>query len=185
MKQLTIKEDLNKKQRSLFSNCMFMLNRECPIYSLQYLILSFGGNFVLDDENKSVRITHHVIDRPLLGKLDTTREYVQPQWIIDSLNNLHLLPPNPYRPGVPPPPHLSPFVDNAKEGYIPNRQKEINQLKGDVVEDIDEEEESEVEAVPVETKNNKTAPAVPVKQSNKGDADSSSEDEDSEAEVQK
>lgn len=33
------------------------------------------------------------MDRPLVGgKLQTNREYVQPQWIVDSLNNLYLLP---------------------------------------------------------------------------------------------
>jgi pescadillo protein len=88
------------------------------------LILSFGGAYATEDDQeylKDHRVTHHVIDRPLTGKLDSTKEYVQPQWIVDTLNNLYLLPTQPYRPGVAPPPHLSPFVDNAKEGYIPTR----------------------------------------------------------------
>ena len=77
------------------------------------------------------------------GKLDTTKDYIQPQWIVDSLNNLFLLPAQPYRPGVPPPAHLSPFSQDADEGYVPLRQKEINQLKGDVDVESSEEEEEE------------------------------------------
>lgn len=61
-----------KKQRELFSKCTFFLNREAPIYCLQYLIMSFGGYFVDDDskeeEVKKAKVTHHVIDRPVLGK---------------------------------------------------------------------------------------------------------------------
>lgn len=64
---------------------------------------------------------------------------------MDSINNLHLLPCNPYKPGIPPPPHLSPFVDNVSEGYIPIRQKEINALKGDDDQMILEDELEEVE----------------------------------------
>jgi len=43
------------------------LGRETPIYALQYLILSFGGYFYLDedDEKKERPITHHILDRPL------------------------------------------------------------------------------------------------------------------------
>ena len=33
-------------------------------------------------------------------------------------------------PGQPSPPHLSPFVDNQQEGYMPDRQREINTLAG-------------------------------------------------------
>ena len=118
---------------------MFLLQRETPIYILQYLILSFGGLYVTEeDKDVSVKITHQVIDRPMVGKLDSTREYVQPQWIVDSLNNLFLLPTQPYRAGVPPPPHMSPFIDDSKEGYVPTRQKEINALKGEVVDDDEE-----------------------------------------------
>lgn len=56
-----------------------------------------------------------------------------------------MLPASQYKPGSPPPPHLSPFVDNKLEGYIPKRQEEINELKGITEEvyepDIDEDEE--------------------------------------------
>jgi pescadillo len=184
MKKLTEKEEHAKKQRELFKKQVFFLGRETPIYSLQYLVLSFGGLFSTDEDDLSkFKITHQVMDRPLVGKLDSTKEYVQPQWLIDSLNNLHLLPTQPYRPGVAPPPHLSPFVDNAKEGYVPTRQNEINQLKGDLVDESESDEEdvkSEEEAPVV-----KKAVEKPAVVASKGDADSSSEEEESADEASK
>ena len=78
----------------MFSKCVFLLNREVPIYSLQYLLMSFGGTFLtLDDldKNPDVKYTHHVIDRPLKLKQPNV-DYIQPQYLIDSLNNLYLLP---------------------------------------------------------------------------------------------
>lgn len=72
------------------------------------------------------RVTHVVIDRPLpAAKLaepeNKGKDFVQPQYVIDSLNNLILLPTRPYKPGVAAPAHLSPFVDNESAGYIPDR----------------------------------------------------------------
>ncbi len=124
MKKLTKKEEALKKQKELFSSLIFLLNRETPVYSLQYLILSFGGIFTLDEDVTSaqgLKVTHHVMDRPLVGKINTQREYVQPQWIVDSLNNLYLLPSHQYKPGMAPPPHLSPFINDSAEGYVPTR----------------------------------------------------------------
>ena len=45
IKKLNKKEESDLKKRSLFGNCLFLLNRETPIYALQHLILSFGGSF--------------------------------------------------------------------------------------------------------------------------------------------
>ena len=90
---------------------MFSLGRETPVYILQHLILSFGGQFVLQDEEHSLNVTHYCMDRAVTN-IEKGKEYVSPQYILDSINNLFLLPTKPYMPGQPSPPHLSPFVDN-------------------------------------------------------------------------
>lgn len=85
-----------------------------------------------------------MVDRNKKLKINSSRELVQPQWIIDSINNRMLLPVYQYAPGKTLPAHLSPFVDNEAEGYIPTRQKELNELKG-VTMQVDEEDYSEEE----------------------------------------
>ena len=45
------------------------------------------------------RVTHVCMDRPVVD-LDKSKEYVQPQYIVDSINNLFLLPTKPYLPGI-------------------------------------------------------------------------------------
>ena len=79
------------------------------------------------------------MDRPL-GSPSTSIEYVQPQYILDSVNNLFLLPTSAYLPGNSPPAHISPFIDNKHEGYVPNRAKEIAHLKGEEIVESDEDE---------------------------------------------
>lgn len=180
MLELTKKQEQLKRQRKLFAKCSFLLNRETPIYALQYLILSFGGNFVTQDEESDAKITHHVMDRPL-AKKEANVEYIQPQYIVDSLNNLFLLPTSQYMPGATLPAHLSPFVDNQKEGYTPNRGKEIAHLKGEEVVESEEEEEEVEKPKKAQPKKKEKEPAENSVMKAKGDADSSSgEDEESE-----
>jgi len=75
-----------KSQRRLFGNFVFLLGRETPIHVLQHLILSFGGDYVLqtelpDDAKEEAkvmkRITHICMDRPV-ASADKSKEYVQP-----------------------------------------------------------------------------------------------------------
>jgi len=74
-----------------------------------------------------------VVDRPQLpsryASYPTNREYVQPQWVLDSANNGVLLPVSKYGVGKDLPPHLSPWVDNEKEGYTPRYAEEIERIK--------------------------------------------------------
>jgi len=46
------------------------------------------------------------------------KEYVQPQWILDCINNAKLLPIADYEPGKRLPPHISPFYEFSEDGHL-------------------------------------------------------------------
>eukprot|EP01015_Nassula_variabilis_P012268 TRINITY_DN1996_c0_g1_i4.p1 TRINITY_DN1996_c0_g1~~TRINITY_DN1996_c0_g1_i4.p1 ORF type:complete len:300 (-),score=79.31 TRINITY_DN1996_c0_g1_i4:199-1065(-) len=121
---------------NLFKNLVFYLSRETPRISLEFVILSFSGRVIYDIDDQDfyndASITHVITDRePKHIKFLSNREYIQPQWVFDCVNNNFLVPVKEYAPGKILPPHLSPFVDNKKEGYVPERQKKLNELKGE------------------------------------------------------
>lgn len=143
---------------TLFSDFVFYVGREVPLDIVEFLILSAGGNVVsevaLDQlENKDgidlTKITHQIVDRPVLKNKVAGRTYIQPQWIFDCINKGELVPVNLYLPGEPLPPHLSPWGDAS--GYDPNAQDEENgseensESDNEVSEEGDEEEEEEEE----------------------------------------
>eukprot|EP00455_Lapot_gusevi_P019551 TRINITY_DN2088_c0_g2_i2.p1 TRINITY_DN2088_c0_g2~~TRINITY_DN2088_c0_g2_i2.p1 ORF type:complete len:663 (+),score=194.06 TRINITY_DN2088_c0_g2_i2:80-2068(+) len=122
------------KLKTLFKGCTFLLSREVPKDSLELVVLSAGGKVIRDEiENAALirasRITHQVVDRPLQNR-EVDRHYVQPQWVYDSFNMRHRLPVPPYAPGATLPPHLSPFVDDEKEGYVPEQRNILLQWTG-------------------------------------------------------
>jgi pescadillo len=87
-----IDEEFQGKQTDdknlLFANLKFYLSTEVPRYSLEYVILAFGGAVTLDSNDSSV--THVITDRDGVSR-EKTKEYVQPQWVYDSLNFSKLL----------------------------------------------------------------------------------------------
>ena len=111
----------------LFRGCVFFLSRETPRDALAFLARACGAVVAWDGEGSphsvdDAAITHQVVDRPaLLTARVPGREYVQPQWLFDSLNYRIRCPTAPYAPGVAPPPHLSPFAPSAADGaYAPD-----------------------------------------------------------------
>lgn len=124
--------------KQLFKGFMFLLGRETPRFSLELIIRACGGDIAPDDSDL---VTHQIVDRPI-NDMRQDREYLLPQWVYDCLNFKILLPIGSYKPGQVAPPHLSPFVDYKQENYIPDRLKEIMQLKGENIE-MQVEEESQ------------------------------------------
>ena len=141
----------------LFSNLTFFLSREVPRESMELCILSMGGRVGWEGAGSPVQssdqsITHNVVDRAVLPdgvEKHDTREYVQPQWIYDSINAQMCLPVERYLMGASLPPHLSPYVNDRAEGYIPEYREELDKLKtaaadgGAAVEHDSEEEDDE------------------------------------------
>lgn len=142
--QLEAQRSEEEEKLNLFQPYYFYLSRETPRSLLEFVLRCFGADAshvgwdavvgagsALDV--KDPRITHHIVDRPVPTKgvnpydpalYPGARTFVQPQWLIDSVNARTLLPTEPYAPGKTLPPHLSPFVDNeavrASGGYVPS-----------------------------------------------------------------
>lgn len=151
-------DDEARKRKSLFSGLTFFLSREVPKGYLELICLAYGGKVGWEGNDspisvKDPSITHHIVDRPKLPSsfesLPKSREYVQPQWILDCANFRFLLPLSKYAVGSELPPHLSPWVDDEEEGYKPAYAEEIECLKNGqplpeaMDEDMEEEEDVE------------------------------------------
>jgi pescadillo protein len=145
-------DDETVKRRRLFEGLVFFFSREIPRGYLELVCFSYGAKVGWEAEDspismKDPSITHHVVDRPKLpnsyDSLPKSREFIQPQWILDSANFMFLLPIAKYGIGVSLPPHLSPWVDNEEEGYKPAYAEEIEKLKnGESVDDREMEDAS-------------------------------------------
>ena len=139
-----------QKRHQLFHNLTFFLSREVPRGYLELIILSYGGKVGWEGQDSPIAmddksITHHIIDRPKLlpgyAKLPKSREYIQPQWILDCANFNFILPIKRYSVGSQLPPHLSPWVDDKEEGYVPKYKEEVERLRnGEVLDDASDEE---------------------------------------------
>lgn len=139
----------NSPVSTLFSDFVFYVGREVPMDIVEFLILSCGGSVISEagldqlDTKKDIdlsKITHQLVDRPVLKKKVAGRTYVQPQWVFDCINQEGLVPANLYLPGETLPPHLSPWGDSA--GYNP--------VATDEEEDESDVEESEAEEEKIE-----------------------------------
>ncbi|XP_049292313.1 pescadillo homolog [Anopheles funestus] len=135
-------QSLNKL-KTLFKGLKFFLNREVPREPLTFIIRCFGGKVSWDStmfvgstfEESDETITHQIVDRPSMDKQHISRDYVQPQWVFDSVNQRRLLPTNKYFIGAVLPPHLSPFT-SGKTRYVP--PEELAMRKGEQGEEDDE-----------------------------------------------
>lgn len=99
-----------------------------------------------DGVENDPKITHHIVDRQWdKSKMMIGREYIQPQWIFDSINAGILLPYHEYpkyirraseyhlkllryAPDAQLPPHISPFVNDVKRGYVPKQREHLDEL---------------------------------------------------------
>ncbi|KIY72738.1 hypothetical protein CYLTODRAFT_485982 [Cylindrobasidium torrendii FP15055 ss-10] len=141
---------------TLFASCVFFLSRETSRPVFEFLVRSFGGRIgweatvgegsplTVDDPS----ITHVIIDRPVLEHTSETaeererrlsRKYVQPQWVVDSINAGKILLEDTYGPGKTLPPHLSPFGEAYEGAYDPLATDEAMAAESDVDEEADEE----------------------------------------------
>lgn len=129
----------NAEKRRLFEGLTFFISREVPFFPVAFVVRSFGGKVGWENECSSIKrddegITHYIVDRPvafLKSFMDKRPncEFIQPQWVFDSTNESVRLPTRLYGPGEKLPPHLSPFVDDSSQGYVPAQRQVLDEMK--------------------------------------------------------
>ncbi|XP_064620851.1 pescadillo homolog [Lineus longissimus] len=127
IEQAKVEQEKMTKFLKLFKGVKCFVNREVPREALTFVIRSFGGQVSWHKtmalgatfEETDESITHQIVDRPEVEKQYLSRYYIQPQWIFDCINARKLLPVEDYFPGVTLPPHLSPFVEETEDDYVP------------------------------------------------------------------
>lgn len=142
LEKAKLEQENLQKLKNLFKGLKFFLNREVPREQFVFAIRSFSGQVSWDKtialgstyQEDDESITHHIIDRPLVGKNYLNRVYVQPQWIFDCINENMLIPVEEYLPGMCLPPHLSPFVETNISSYVPPEKKRLINMKLGIVE---------------------------------------------------
>ncbi|KAJ1606714.1 pescadillo containing BRCT domain [Cryptosporidium canis] len=127
------------EKRRIFEGLTFFISREVPFFPVAFVIKSLGGKVGWENEYSSIKkddegITHYIVDRPvqfLKSFMDNHEncEFIQPQWVFDSMNESIRLPTRAYGPGEKLPPHLSPFVDDSTQGYIPTQRQVLDEIK--------------------------------------------------------
>ncbi|CDF35949.1 unnamed protein product [Chondrus crispus] len=123
--------------RGVFDETLFVLGREVPYTELEFVLKASGAARVTREDdlvegpNRLEGYTHWIIDRPkIVGRRDMSLEYVQPQYIFDSINAGVALPTSLYSPGNNLPPHLSPFVTEEDDGgYRPWFKDVLDRIK--------------------------------------------------------
>ncbi|XP_074640860.1 pescadillo homolog [Tubulanus polymorphus] len=147
-----VERDNLKKFQNLFKDLKFYLNREIPRENLAFVIRSFGGEVSWCEtvavgatyKETDETITHQIVDRPMAEKQYMSRYYVQPQWVFDCINSHKLIAVEDYFPGATLPPHLSPFVEDGDEDYVPPEKSGIEvEVSSEEEEDGEEDEEDE------------------------------------------
>lgn len=147
--------EAEKLQRlsKLFSTGKFFLSREVPRESLAFLLRSCGGTVSWDAtvalgssyKDTDETITHQITDRPKSDRQFLSRYYVQPQWVFDSINARRLLPVEDYFQDAILPPHLSPFVEETEDDYVPPEKAKLTDPDSGVADVSEEEDGDEVE----------------------------------------
>jgi len=145
------------KLKTLFKGAKVFLNREVPREPLVFMIRAFGGQVsweaslaggsTFTEDDKSV--THQICDRPRdsVQMKHIGRDYVQPQWVFDSINQRQLLPVHKYFLGEVLPPHLSPFLkEETRIGdYQPPEERKLRGLMDNEAAEEEEQESDEGE----------------------------------------
>jgi len=127
-------EEAAGAEAGVFGGLKIFLSREVPRQLLEIMAGAFGAQVGWEGTGSPFSeadqaITHQIVDRNTQRHLFLSREYVQPQWLADSVNAALLMPVAPYGPGCVPPPHISPFVNDDEEGYVPDQKKFIMDLQ--------------------------------------------------------